>query len=265
MRHKGFTLIELVVVIVIIAILLSILAPCLIAARESARKVVCGHQLKQIALGITSYTLEQESYPYAHYSYPTYDLIQPPGGWVGFSGDRSDGWWWFHFVYSAVGTIDEFKQIMRCPSRDLAEQGYAENILRGNYGVNMFVCKMNQYSYYCPLPKDCEGTPLKEGISGDCLLLLDSGYSMISWQGATDQLLNKPGKGRHWNAYVPGMSINGTRIWESVWHDDAVEGRHLNRSVNTIYVDGHLESRHADELYLSEGDIAADRFGVWKP
>lgn len=42
----GFTLVELLVVIAIIGILIGLLLPAVQAARESARRTVCGNNLK---------------------------------------------------------------------------------------------------------------------------------------------------------------------------------------------------------------------------
>jgi prepilin-type N-terminal cleavage/methylation domain-containing protein/prepilin-type processing-associated H-X9-DG protein len=66
-RPRGFTLVELIVVIVIVCVLVAFLLPSVRRSREGARRSQCSNNLKQIALALLKYEDVYHALPPAYY------------------------------------------------------------------------------------------------------------------------------------------------------------------------------------------------------
>jgi len=67
---RGFTLVELLVVMVIVGLLMAMLLPAVQKAREAARVTACSNNLKQIALATANFEARNGYYPPSFKSTP---------------------------------------------------------------------------------------------------------------------------------------------------------------------------------------------------
>lgn len=81
--RAGFTLVELLVVIAIIGMLVALLLPAVQAARESARRVSCTSNLRQVGLAVSLFEDTHKELPMAAYGRPYAKFPDNPDGIIG--------------------------------------------------------------------------------------------------------------------------------------------------------------------------------------
>jgi prepilin-type N-terminal cleavage/methylation domain-containing protein len=113
--HRGFTLVELLVVIAVIGILIALLLPAVQAARESARRTHCANNLKQLAMAAQNYHDTHDSFS------PAFILVPTRGSFAGGTTHNLQ-WAWDYSDYrnnlrgGRNATSAHVIEVLLCPS-----------------------------------------------------------------------------------------------------------------------------------------------------
>jgi prepilin-type processing-associated H-X9-DG protein len=264
MRRFGLTLTELILVIGIIGILFALLAPSLQKSRLQAKAIVCMSNIRQLNTAFSAYVADSGRFPYGFDDTP---VGPPPGGYAGNEAYDRGGWWWFNYLEGLYKKNMGLKTVLQCPSRQIQNSKLKNNILCGNYGVNLSICRMSDGN----APPDERGQPrLGSDVSrpAQTLLIVDSGYTIISWRYAADSFIAALGSTNiEDTAYIPGLSINSQRQLKPEQKIDAVYGRHPQMAVNAGFADGHVARIKAEDLLVkktSDGRYE-NRSPLWTP
>ena len=134
---SGFTLVELLAVIAILALLMALLMPAVQGARESARRVQCSNNLKQIGLAVQAHVHGLGAFPGGGrpYTNPRTMLGGSPSGY------DSQAWTWSYQILPYL----EQQQLWENPD-------------------DAFVAATPVVHYFCPTRRP--PTALKGGVLG---------------------------------------------------------------------------------------------------
>jgi prepilin-type N-terminal cleavage/methylation domain-containing protein/prepilin-type processing-associated H-X9-DG protein len=240
---KGFTLIELLVVIAIIALLMGILMPALMRAREHGRRLVCGNNVRALGMANVLYAEECD-------------------GWYVPSMDRTRGekYWPGNQLFR---TLAGHKSKLS-PSE--SQQDYA--------GPKEFLCPSDTVSikrrpdprYDCWLSYGYNVTDWYYGT--DWFGLTYAGHKITSVPSPAGELVLSESNDwwMHWKGanYVKGWDVLGQDTimpYKDVGCDGPTLYRHSD-GVNMAFYDGHIEYRKKNHVWDQEAWDAGSP-GMW--
>ena len=225
---RGFTLVELLVVIGIIAVLISILMPALNRAREAARAAMCLSNQRQCMLALQLYLQDSKGLM------PMLEGAPPP------PADPVIGYYNGNIVWPDI--LRPFlpsKEIYNCPS---TEESNVPNFPRLGIGMNHIGLS---YSYYWSNNRKLKQAQIK--YPSESVMFADSG--MISNHTEAD-----PDK---WKEVTGARTFYFLTPDHPAYHEPAGGtavagqrrpfGRHLGRAA-TAFMDGHGEMMKVSEI-----------------
>ncbi len=144
-RRPGFTLIELLVVIAIIALLISILLPSLGAARRLARGVVCQSNLRQSAIAMSAYTVDNDEWLPGSPTTSGWDAVRETAAEAFFNGIAMQSYDWMGPVAEGMGLVGPGSGFRSNPG-EFADELRAKRFDWYRSELGPFQCPENQFT-----------------------------------------------------------------------------------------------------------------------
>ena len=257
-KKTGFTLIELLVVIAIIGVLVGLLLPAVQQARESARRISCSSNVRQLGVAMHSYMSANKKFPCQKIDDDTRYAASAAGSWT--PGGKALFWFGeVDYTTNSNGTLDvtagplqpffeSNASVLQCPnfSESMLEEVKFGDRIATAFGYNSQLGP-GSGNYYGSVPggpyqdkayriKDIPETSRTVAFAETAMVYFAAPFGLREQLGG----FSKPSE-----------------------NDPVVHFRHGGGFANAVFVDGHVEGfsrKFRKGPWTSDGQVAQMEF-----
>lgn len=230
-RTKGFTLIEILVVLSIIVLLAAILFPVFARVRENARRTSCASNLKQLGIAAQMYSQDYDEHLVP--SFLNYSGGEP----------RPLTQYTLNTVPSYVDLLEPYaksQQVFVCPSRKVSIRKIGAVIDKGKFSYGLAV---GPSSDSCIGP----GASLTYCFGPQVNGRFTYNPPRLAWFSEPARMIHAGDTfGRPHNGYFAVQITNSSMPIGTTSNDRIVHFRHLE-TANILFLDGHVKALKRDE------------------
>lgn len=262
---KGFTIVELLVVVAIIGVLVALLLPAVQAARASARRLQCASNMRQLGLGVHQFV----------------DVNR--GRWPQLAGHveqlpdamNQEDLSWIETLKPFTENVDELRL---CPEhQDLTEgrfrfhrhettaegapvnDGDNRRVAATSYAMNGYLRNRSPKPAGAPPPVLAAWAADNDGVVNNFNKLLSTHETILVIEATTYAVVNNYDHAHTYEWFSPANLANNTPSQRAVWKavaGNAAEGvlgelavdRHQGSVANYLYADGSVRVITADQI-----------------
>jgi prepilin-type N-terminal cleavage/methylation domain-containing protein/prepilin-type processing-associated H-X9-DG protein len=237
-KRTAFTLIELLVVIAIIGVLIGLLLPAVQKVRESAARLTCTNNLKQIGLGLHNYHDSQGSFPPGYIDGNTNPNSTP-------DNDVGPGWGWAALLLPYIEQDNVYRQI-----------NFKQPV---GSGVNATISQLPLKIYQCPSDGLQDAFPVYDSsFTTPIATVAHSNYvGCNGWIEAFNGAGGNPGTEGN-DGLVGGSGSAGVGLF---WRNSHTKIASVTDGMSNTIIVGERSSNHSPSTWT--GAVPGGRCPAW--
>lgn len=215
---RGFTLVELLVVIAVIGVLVGLLLPAVQAARGASRRIECANNMRQIGLGV-------------------HQFAEVNGGRfpvVAHNIARSESW-----VFKLAPFMEDVNSVRHCPEDRYPEELGLSDRDYTSYLMNDYLVDLKRATFF--------GLIDVEGTVDELYDLRETHVTIVLFEGLGIAAGWDHTHATEWFESEDWTPSDAADAWGAINREVAVE-RHVGKVANYLYADGHVDAIASEQI-----------------
>lgn len=265
-RKRGFTLVELLVVVAIVGVLIALLLPAVQAARAAARRVQCSNNMRQIGLAVHQYVdVHRGHWPQlAGHAHDLPEGVNPEDvSWIRTLGPFMENVDAVRLCPEHMDLVEGKYRMRPRPtdeSGQIVDDGDDRQVVATSYALNGYLREPESAPPGAPPPVLAAVEAENEGLVDNFNKLLSTHQTIVALEATTWAVLNNFDHAHTYKWFSPANLARNDEeraVWRQVagdpddrrsWPGELAVDRHQGDVANYLYADGSVRAIAAEQI-----------------